>query len=433
MSDYMFMLESHLTAGQLRVVNEVQAAAAEANAPLFLTGGALRDMLGGFPTRDLDFTVEANPLGMAKTVAAKLTARSFEIDEHRKRAEIDFGGGVTAEIAMARQERAGKAGSRPLVSPATIYDDLKRRDFSIDSIALSLNKASRGLLLDPNQGQADLERHELRAVSNYVFFDDPVRLLRLLRLKVRLKYTVSERTEAQYRNAREAAVEKAIAGRALFVELKAIASEPDPGTVLETLAAEKLLGLFSPALEGPKLNSAGFAKLQKAKSAVPFGIDIGLDHLGLFLLLLTETMSPKERAALAATTAMTAEESHSWQKLEARARKVEKELKGARITRPSQLWRMLAEVPGEQILWLLMRSERLVQDRIRNYLQKYLPLAHEIGDREVAVNGLAPGTPAFEKRKHDLIAQRLDARPKKVPEPEAPPPAPAAAPTRGKS
>ena len=69
MSDYMFMLESHLTGEQYRVVGQMQAAAGKAGLSLYLTGGALRDVLGGFPVRDLDFTVEGNALKLAKTAA----------------------------------------------------------------------------------------------------------------------------------------------------------------------------------------------------------------------------------------------------------------------------------------------------------------------------------------------------------------------------
>ena len=69
MSDYMFMLESHLSAEQFRVVGEMQAQAAHAGVNLFLTGGAMRDMLGGFPVRDLDFAVEDNALKLAKVLA----------------------------------------------------------------------------------------------------------------------------------------------------------------------------------------------------------------------------------------------------------------------------------------------------------------------------------------------------------------------------
>ena len=108
-----------------------------------------------------------------------------------------------------RRNTAGRA-RKPQVSPATIQEDLRGRDFTSNAIALSLNKASRGLLLDPMNGLADIERRELRAVTAYGFYDDPARLLRLARLRVRLGFTVEERTRMQVANAREAEVEEQI-------------------------------------------------------------------------------------------------------------------------------------------------------------------------------------------------------------------------------
>jgi tRNA nucleotidyltransferase/poly(A) polymerase len=204
MSDYMFMLENHLAPDQNRVLGEVESAAAAAGVNLFLTGGAVRDMIGGFPIRDLDFTVEGPAVRIAKAIAQRMHAEVLSTDEHRKRVELRFPGGVSAEIAMARQERYGKPGAKPQVTPATIHEDLRGRDFTINSLALSLNRASRGLLLDPTNGLSDLERRELRAVGNYTFYDDPIRLLRLIRFRVRLGFEVAERTRSQYDNARAA-------------------------------------------------------------------------------------------------------------------------------------------------------------------------------------------------------------------------------------
>src|ERR1700741_5099506 len=101
MSDYMFMLESHLSAEQFRVVGEMQKIASSAGVNLFLTGGAMRDMLGGFPVRDLDFTVETNPLKMTR-ILEKAGAAIVSSDDLRKCVELRFSGGVTAELAMAR-------------------------------------------------------------------------------------------------------------------------------------------------------------------------------------------------------------------------------------------------------------------------------------------------------------------------------------------
>src|SRR5260370_8537671 len=100
MSDYMFMLESHLSSDQSRVVSEVQAAAVHANVNLFLTGGAMRDMLGGFPIIDIDFTVEGNAVKLARTIADKTGARLLRVDETRTIAHLLFPGNIPAHIRM---------------------------------------------------------------------------------------------------------------------------------------------------------------------------------------------------------------------------------------------------------------------------------------------------------------------------------------------
>src|SRR5947199_2771186 len=252
MSDYIYMLESHLSPDQSRVVEHVQAAAGQANVNLFLTGGAMRDMLAGFRIRDLDFVVEGNALKIAKAVADSTGAQTVFVDEHRKAVELLFPNGVTAQIAMSRQEKYAKTGAKPQISPATIQDDLRRRDFTCNAIALSLTRASRGLLLDPMNGLADIGRRELRAISTYGFYDDPSRLLRLIRFQVRLGFTVEERTQLRVTNAREAEVAKLIPPRVLGDELKRIACEDNAGAVLKALDARGLLVLFPPALVGPK-------------------------------------------------------------------------------------------------------------------------------------------------------------------------------------
>jgi tRNA nucleotidyltransferase/poly(A) polymerase len=429
MSDYMFMLESHLTPDQSRAAAHVQAFAVEANMNLFLTGGAMRDMVGGFQIRDLDFTVEGNAVKLGKTIAAKTGAGILSIDENRKSIELKFPGEVTLGIGMARQERPGKPGARPSVQPATIHEDLRGRDFTVNAIALSLNRASRGLILDPNNGVGDIEHKELRTVSNYGLYDDPSRILRLIRFKVRLGYVIAERTEMQYQNVREAGLETKIAPESLGQELRAIANDPSAGEILQALEQEKLIQLFSPVLEGAKLNLPAFAKLHKARQMAPFGAEFPVDNMALFLYFVTEKLTPKERSGLVKNCTLEKADLAGWQKLELASKKLEKELKSAKFQRPSKLYSLLSKSPGEQMLFLLVKSgERIVADRLKNYLQKYLPAAQEVTDKDVIAAGAQPGTPKGDKLKADLIGKRLDSRPKK---PTAPPeeviPAPVAA------
>jgi len=418
MSDYMFMLESHLSADQARVVSEVQGAATHANMNVFLTGGAMRDMLGGFPIVDIDFTVEGNALKLLPAIVKKAGAKVLWEDDNRKLAALVFPSGVKATLGMARQEKYAQPGAKPSVRPASIHEDLRGRDFTINSIALSLNPASRGLLLDPNNGVGDLDRKELRAVSNYTLYDDPVRLLRLLRLKVRLGFNIDERTKMQYDNAREAQLETRIPREDLLEELRHIANEPNSADVVHLLEQEKLLQLYSAALEGAKLNMPGLQKLQKARQTVPFGADIHLESMGVFLFFLTEKMPAKESAAFTKRIGLTKREIEQWQKLESRSKGLEKSLKSAKLQKPSLVYSLLSKAPGDQMLFLLAHSsERLVHDRIKNYLQKYLPAAQEITEADVVAAGAKPGTPKFQKVREELILTRLDARPKKVPPP----------------
>ena len=420
MSDYIYLLESHLSPEQNRVLSDVQAAAAAANVNLFLTGGAMRDMLAGFRIRDLDFVVEGNALKVAKELAERPGARVTATDENRKAAELQFDGDVTVQIAMARQEKYGKPGGRVQVSPSTIQEDLRGRDFTCNAIALSLNKASRGLLLDPMNGLADIERRELRAVSPYGFYDDPTRLLRLARLRVRLGFSVEERTRMQVANAREAETEKQIPRTALAQELRRIGAEDRAGEILSALESEGLLALFSPALAGGKLNEAGLAKFDKAASIVPPEPAWRTGRWGTFLYALAEKLPPREKQTLAKNLELTKADIDAWQKLEARAKKLETALRAPRVRKPSHVYHLMARAAPDEVIFLLYHSPyKPVVERMRNYFQKYLPALQEVTAEEWATVEGQPGTAKYNKARDEFITKRLDRRPPKPADPAA--------------
>jgi len=422
MSDYIFMLESHLSTEQSAAVEQVQRAAGEANLNVFLTGGAMRDMLAGFRIRDLDFVVEGNALKVAKTVAESGSARMVASDENRKSAELVFPSGVTISIAMSRQEKPARPGGKLQIFPATIQEDLRGRDFTCNAIALSLNKASRGLLLDPMNGLADMERRELRLTSPYGFYDDPSRLLRLERFRVRLGFAVEERTQMQVANAREAEVQKLIPPRAFLEELKQIGLEDNPAEMIRALEQTGLMAQFSPALAGPKSNLAGLAKLEKLVRLVPDEARFRAARLGPFLYVLLERLSPKEKQAFAKATEMRKPELELSQKLEARAKKLESALRSARLRKASQVYFVLAKAEPDEILFLLYRSAlKPVQERLRNYFQKYLPTLQEVTPEEWAAVDSKAG-PRRAKARDEFIANRLDRRVRKPAPVPAPPP-----------
>ena len=424
MSDYIYMLESRLSPEQNRAIAAIQTAAGQAGVNLFLTGGAMRDMLAGFRARGLDFVVEGSALKVAKAVCEAGGATLISSDEVRKTATVNFPGGVVVQVAMSRQEKRARPGAKAAVAPATIQEDLRARDFTCNAIALSLNKASRGLLLDPMNGLADIERRELRAASSYGFYDDPVRLLRLIRFRVRLNFTVDERTQTQMANAREAEVEKSITPAALGDELRRTAMEDRPAAVVEALAEAGLLTLFSPAAAEPKLNLAALARLEKALAVVPDELRWRAGRMGLFLSAFAGKFSAKEQQSLVAPMQLSKAETDGWKKLETRAKKLEAALRSASVRKPSHVYRIVTGAPADETIFLLAHSSfRPVQDRLRNYFEKFLPAVQEIGPEEWASIQGTPGSAKYEKAREAFINARLDRRPK-APEPPAEPEAP---------
>src|SRR5271156_4349026 len=196
MADYIYLLENRLSAAQQAALLAVRQVARAKGLTVFLVGGAVRDMTSGSPVRDLDVVVQGNALKLKKDIEKVHGVIAGE-NEAGQSLFVRFPGGVRMEIGSTLSVTYPKPG-KPVVKPATILDDLRRRDFTANAMALSLNGGSYGLLMDPLNGVADIENRELRLVSNYGFIEDPVRMIRSQRLASRLGWRLEDKTEQRY-------------------------------------------------------------------------------------------------------------------------------------------------------------------------------------------------------------------------------------------
>src|SRR5580765_2211151 len=202
MPDYMFLLASRLSPEQRASMMRVQELSAALGLNVYLTGGTVRDLITGASLRDLDFTVEGNPSKMARELE-KGGAKILQEDEKFRYVEILFDGDCEGSISAARDDHYVRPGTRPEVRWSTIMEDLRLRDFSLNAIAISLNPASRGLLLDPTNGLSDIERGEVRALTIHAFTNQPARLLRALRFAARMGFKMEQRTQEWFELAME--------------------------------------------------------------------------------------------------------------------------------------------------------------------------------------------------------------------------------------
>ena len=186
-------------------------AAASHDLALFAVGGVVRDLLrtpeGGATIGDLDLAVEGDPAPLLDDLARGAALPPTRHDRFGT-ATLWIGpapagpvrsGSVRIDLARTRRERYPRPGALPVVEPATIVDDLARRDFSVNAMALGIGGAGRGALLDPFGGRRDLARGLIRALHERCFHDDPTRLIRACRYAARLDARLAPGTGAQVR------------------------------------------------------------------------------------------------------------------------------------------------------------------------------------------------------------------------------------------
>src|SRR5258706_238837 len=231
MPDYMFLLESRLSPEQRAVMLRVQELSAAIGFNMYLTGGTVRDLVTGASLRDLDFTVEGNPSKIANDIE-KVGVRIISEDEKFRHVEVLFAGDCEGSISAARDDHYVRPGTRPEIRWSTIMEDLRRRDFSLNAIAISLNPASRGLLLDPTNGLSDVERAEVRALIIHSFTNQPVRLLRVLRFAARMGFKLEQRTQEWFDLAIERDLHHTITPEDAGTELRSLAREANPTPIL---------------------------------------------------------------------------------------------------------------------------------------------------------------------------------------------------------
>ncbi len=368
MPDYIQLLESKLSPNEKQALNAMTDVARARQITVFLTGGAVRDIVSGASVRDLDITVQANPLKFRKD----LERAGFTITGEHEPSHtlyLRFGKQARMEISSARTETFAKP-AKPEYSPAAILDDLRRRDFTANAMALSLNEGSWGLLLDPLNGTADISARQLRLVSNYGFLEDPIRLVRAVRLMSRTGWDMEERTKARYDNAKAEGVISAITAVQRGYELEEIGYEEEPQQVLKALEAEGWLEHLTPTWSSRSIDVQGLERLHE-KFVQLLMAGLHPDPSAAQFRLLTAKLSPAHFSALkkmfvrgdliAEANALDAEAKHVLQKMTAKD-----------AAKPSQLWKLLHSAKPEAVLWLFFTNKTAaVQHKFENFFTKW--------------------------------------------------------------
>ncbi len=253
-------LEEYLPRGMLKLVRDAGEKASELGLELYVVGGVVRDLLLGRANFDLDLVVEGDAVKLAQELAKESQAR-LTVHPHFGTAKLSYTS-FSLDIATARRESYSHPGALPSIKSGSLTDDLCRRDFSINAMALCLAPQRFGELIDLYHGKDDLDNRLIRILHPNSFIDDATRILRGLRYEQRLGFKLEPKTDELLR--RDAAMLDTISGDRLRHELELILKEDKPERVLKRAAELGVLTKLHPSLRGNGWLSNRFSHARQA-------------------------------------------------------------------------------------------------------------------------------------------------------------------------
>lgn len=374
---------------------------------VFLAGGAVRDLISGFPVRDLDFSVQG---GTSKLKRSLEKAGAVQWGAHAETHTLFywFPGSVRVEISNTRREDYPKPG-KPVYHHATMLEDLRRRDFTANAMAISLNDGSYGLLLDPMNGIADIENRHIRLVSNYGFMEDPSRLIRAVRLAARTGWEMDERTRTRYENAKEEGVIQYLSPYLRGYEMEEIGHEEDALKALRVLEAEGWLEHLCAGWTSAKVDVAGLETLHQIY--VKFLMQgVHPDLSAVQMRLLTAKMSPKDLGGLQKALPCPGFV-EQWNRLDEAAKEFAGRLTSKETNLPSDTWKLIANYQPEPVLWLAFTSKSsAVQAKFHNFFEVWPEARQKIPTQLMAEMRITADLPDYGPLLNEIFFALIDGK-----------------------
>jgi len=373
-------------------------AVAETGSDAWLVGGPVRDLLLGRPSPDLDIAVDGDPEAAAGAVANALRGQVRKTTRFMT-ATVALPGGGEVDVARTRSETYAEPGALPEVRPADLVDDLGRRDFTVNAMAVALSPGSFGELVDPHGGMADLQARRLRVLHERSFEDDPTRMLRAVRFVLRLGFELADETRALLDQAVAERRLAGISGARIRNELRVIFEEA-PTEALATLQAWGLLE----AMELPPASDDAIAASRLVTDAAE-ELGIGLQQTALPACLgLYAGLSDVDGERLAERLMLSAQERDGLVKTARFVRQPPPELVG--LT-DSELFFALRDLapPAAIAGWTVLDGD--LRGRLERYWRRLRGASADITGEDLKALGHAPG-PALGEALDVALAAKLD-------------------------
>ena len=403
-----------LPQGRLSLLRELGNLADEGGVSLYLVGGVVRDLLLKRENWDLDLTVEGDGIAFARLVADRHGA-GLAVFERFATARLVFPDGLRMDIATTRRESYAQPAVLPTVQPASIEEDLYRRDFTINAIAMQLNPGQFGRLLDVYGGQRDLRARRIRVLHAGSFQDDPTRIFRAIRFERRFGFRLERTTLRLLVQAASTNLIQQLSGPRLQHEILLLFAEHDPVCAIARLAQLKLLRFLHRRL-------CYTTNVKRVAAAAPKALawwarrfqDSVIDRPIVYLMALSSEASLVVVASMIRRLALSREQAKNVSAGGSRVDRVLKRLTDNGTVQPSHVYRLLEDFSDEALVLLLAkqvsRQHGVRLSLLKRYLVAYVKnrtIKTALTGRDLQAMGLKPG-PEYKTILEKLLDARID-------------------------
>ena len=419
------MLRGRLPSRVFRILKQAGELAERTSVSAFVVGGFVRDLLLGRPNLDLDLVIEGDGIAYARALAR---AAKAEVNVHGRfeTAVIVFPDGFKLDVATARTEHYEYPTALPTVQRSSIKEDLYRRDFTINTLAIRLNPGHFGELIDFYGGQRDLKEKTIRVLHSLSFVEDPTRVFRAIRFEQRFGFRLETETSALIKGVAETDLFHRLSGSRLSEELILLLSEEDPRKMIARLGELHLLRFLHPALKRsarldsllkavPKVlgwykrTSLNWADRKVSVAGVCSGSPAGLMEGWLvFFMALMEVIPSQAVGETLRRLKLSARHAERIRVSRFSLNNLLRRLARRSPLRPAEVYRVLVGLSDETLLFLMAKAgSESVKRHISAYLTSYRHVKPILTGTDLKTMGLKP-SPIFKEILRQLLSARLN-------------------------
>ncbi len=390
----------------LELLEKIGEVADKVGVNAYAVGGFVRDMILGRKNLDVDIVVEGDGIALAKQLGKVLNAR-VHVYEKFQTAVLILKNGFKFDVASARTEVYKSPGSLPEVDSAPLRKDLMRRDFTINTLAVSLNPDKFGKLIDFFNGYKDIKEKKIRVLHSLSFVEDPTRIIRALRFAVRFRFDIGKHTEKLIKIAVKKHFFDAVEGKRLYLELRHVFEEDNPLRVVNRMQEYGILKSFHRNFTWDKRKRDLFDRLRRIVTWHKLSFENKkTKYYLLYFSAFMEGFAFSDVENLLKKFSVPTEEAELIKRNVFKSKHYLKQIHAAE--RNSRVCEVLCDLSEEEILYLAGKAEdEADREKIISYLKDWRFLKPEVGGKELIELGLEP-SPVFRQILDELRKKVID-------------------------